>query len=96
MWCEKRRGKRMTAKERDKKAIRLLAASFGAYILVYLYLIFCYKINVREDVTAWGFVILTLVGALCAYAYGKLPKPEISPECLEELEKMIESMKEDV
>lgn len=93
MFVKKRGARHMDGKERDRKAICLLSASFSAYILAYLYLLLCCAMKAPEDVGAWGFVLFTLVGALCAYAYGRLPEPEISQECLEELEKMIENMK---
>lgn len=86
----------MTKKERDRKADRLLSASVGAYILSYLYLFLCFEMKAPEEVAAWGFLLLTFVGAVCAYAYGMLPRPEISPECLAELEKMIEGMGNDI
>lgn len=90
-----KRQKSMTAKERDQKARRLLGISGGAYAFAYFYLFVCSMINVPESVAGWGFVIFTMVGAGSAWAYSRLPGPWISPECLAELEKMLEGMKEE-
>lgn len=91
---EKKR-KSMTATERDKKAKRLLGTSVGAYTLAFIYLFVCSVIKAPECIAAWGFVILTVVGAVSACSYGNLPRPWITPECLEELQRMLENMKEE-
>lgn len=94
IFCEKGLEKRMTEKERDRKAVCLFCTSVGAYILAYLYLILSYQLNAREEVIACGFELLTFVGAFCAIAYSTLPESKISPEYLEELKRMIENWKE--
>ncbi len=88
-----RGGKSVTAKERNKKASKLLGLSIVSYLLAYLYLFACYLLKASENVMGYGFEILALIGAISAFEYGRLPRPGISPEEMEELEKMLSEMK---
>lgn len=85
--------KNVTAKERNKKAKRLLGLSIVSYLLAYLYLFACYLSKAPENVAGYGFEILALIGAISAFEYGRLPRPGISLEEMEELEKMLNEMK---
>lgn len=83
----------MTGKERNRKADHLLGLSIVSYFLAYLYLIACYMFKASEDMACYGFIIFAFIGASSAFAYGRLPRPGISPEDVEELEKMVNEMK---
>jgi len=83
----------VTEKEWNRKAGRRLGLSIGSYLLAYLYLAICYMLKVPEEVAGYGFVIFTLIGAASAFLYGRLPRPGISLEGMEELEKMLNEIK---
>lgn len=84
----------MTEKEWNRKTRRWLGLSVGSYFLAYSYGAVCYMLKAPEDVATCGFVLFTLIGAASALAYGRLPMPDMSPESMEELEKMINEIRE--
>lgn len=82
----------MNPQKSERIAVWLRRLSISAYTLAYIYLPFCFYMDIAEELLICGFIILTAIGCWSIVASSQLYKLQLTSEDLEELYKFIDDI----